>query len=101
MRSWRPMSGPREAQATLLLRLSGLGVDDDLRERLDRLREVGAGVGEHDGRPLVDGDRNATVGGKLAVDRDLERALDLALRQADLRVRAVEDELDAVDRERE
>src|SRR3954466_6345334 len=89
-RSWSPISAPRQAQAapgSTLCRLLRL---QRLRQRVHRLREVAAGVRDHYRRALVDTDRDVSVRRQLEADLDLQRSLDLALRQPDLAVRPVE-----------
>src|SRR4051795_7684956 len=90
-RSCSPISAPRQADALLAALGVLLDCHHGLREAVHRLREVGAGLGEDCGRAPVDRDRHHPVRRHLDLYRDLERAFDLALAQADLRVRPVQD----------
>src|SRR3984893_9279209 len=101
-RSWRPMSGPREARqevarALLLLAL----LHDPLRHGVERLGEVRPGFGEHGRLAAVDRERHRPVGRDLVAHLLLERRLHLPLLHPDLRMRQVEDDPDAAGRERE
>src|SRR3954447_13104750 len=100
-RSCSPISVPRQAQALLAALRLLLDRHHGLREVVQRLREVGAGLGEHCRRAAVDRDRDHPVGRHLDLHCNLERAFDLALAQADLRVRAVQDVPDPRRGERE
>src|SRR6476661_902514 len=94
--SCRPMSAPLHARHAghaqqLALLGAALRRRERLRERDDRLREVGRRVGDDGGGALVDRQRDDAVGGNLGADGDLQRRFHLALAEADLRVRAVQD----------
>src|SRR6266576_7001387 len=89
--SCSPISVPREQPPALRLLLRRRGfLDQRPRQRGQCPREVRVGVREDGGIPLVHGDRNGAVRRDLRMDGDLQRRLDLALAQADLRVRAIE-----------
>src|SRR5262249_22548942 len=75
--------------------------DQALRELADRLREVRSRVGERDRLAAVDAERNGAVGGQVGPDLRLEGALHLGALDADVRVRAVQQDADALARERE
>src|SRR5438132_14070564 len=72
MRSWRPTSGPREREPTPALTLArdGRRRGELFRERVDRLGEVGARLGEHGWVPPVDGQRHDLIAGQPVRDLD-------------------------------
>src|SRR3954466_8636283 len=90
-RSCRPMSRRLREQPALARALLRLGGGDHLTPLLEPRREIGAGIGDHDGRAAVHGGRTRAVARHLEADLPLERRLDLALLHTDLRVGAVED----------
>src|SRR5262245_45112998 len=104
-RSWSPidLSAPRQAQpaALGLLPLRLLRRHGRLRECEDGLGVVRPGLRKRRRVAPIDTHRDDAVGRDLVRDLHLQRSLDLALRQADLRVGSVEHETDVVRRERE
>src|SRR3954452_6415264 len=103
-RSCSPISGPRERQDALALRLVRRRAHlrrELLRERGDPAGELRPRLGEHCGLTAVDAHLDVPVHGQLVADLDLQAVLDLARLQTDVRARAVHDVLNPARRERE
>src|SRR5262249_47955635 len=102
MRSWRPMVlAPVLSEEPSLSVLGRLGGHQARRHLAPRAAEVRLRVRKHSRVRPVDRQRNHAVARDLEADLRLEGSLDLALLHADVRVRPVEDDPDALDWEGE
>src|SRR3954466_10866003 len=102
-RSWRPIALrlSERGDQTASRRLRLLDREEPLRHLADRLRDVGSLLVEDHRLATVDGKRHGAVPRDLEAHLHPERSLDLVLLHPDLRVGAVEDDLDPLLRERE